>query len=330
MEAKPSLTIAIPTYNRPKYLAETLRQLLPQVTDDWVLHIHDNCSDQPVAEVLADLLASFGPERVVIFRNKANVGGNANILRCFENCSTEWIVVLGDDDRIEPNLVKDVLEAKTQNPDIVYANFSSTIFQRESDFTTTGLSEFCEKLDNWSNLLFLPCGLYKTSAVVPYLQYGYQYSYAMGPHVAMLLQCLNDSQGKCFFSNKNIVENCIPADVTTWVRFNGNMMPLLTEIIPDRTSQQAFFNRLKDYFMSPMTLAAALVERAASGGGDQRLLFEIRSLCYQCMGTKLKDALMLPLMRMLVTYPSIGMAVLKISRKLRGLESERKVTKDIL
>lgn len=330
MNAKPKLTLAIPTYNRPKYLAQTLEQLLPQVNSEWVLHLHDNHSDKPVAEVHADLLARFGADRVRVFRNQVNVGGSANILRCFEHCDTEWLIVLGDDDHLQQNLVNAALAATEKYPQMVFANFSSTIFTRAAEFTTTGLGEFCQKFDNWSNLLFLPCGLYKVAAVMPYLQFGYQYSLTYCPHIAMLLKSLQEQGGLCYFSNTFTVENYTPPDVFTWSRINTNLMVLLLELIRDRTNQQQFYKRLKFQFIRPFNLAGALIDRAEAGTGDQRVIFEIRSLAYTAMGATLKEKATIALLRLLLVCPPLASKLLQFTRKLRGIKTSKRISKDLL
>ena len=318
MTAEPILTIAIPTYNRLKYLAQTLERLLPQVNEEWILHIHDNCSDEPVAEALAELIAKFGQGRVCAFRNKANIGGNANIVNCFGHCSTEWIVVIGDDDEIEMDFVANFLAVIEENPDIIYANLSSSIFKREHDFITKGLADFCQNLDNWPNVLFLPCGLYKAQEFVPYLQYGYQYAYTLAPHVALLLQCLKNTNGKCLFSKRLVVTYFLPPGATTWIRFNGNLWAILTELIPDRATQQAFYDRIKKYLMPPTSLASALIDRACQHGGDQRIIFEFRSKCYQCMGRTVKFTLLLGILKIFVRFPHMGKMLVNFNRRLRG------------
>jgi abequosyltransferase len=82
------LTIAIPTYNRSEQIKATISLLLPQLTPECFLLIIDNHSDVPVSESLAALLATLPQSQYSIVRNRVNIGGNANIVRCFELCDT--------------------------------------------------------------------------------------------------------------------------------------------------------------------------------------------------------------------------------------------------
>ena len=67
------LTVAIPTYNRPKQLGHTLSVVLPQVLvhDDVQLLILDNCSPVPAIDVLQDVAKGIAlPERVQVDHSK--------------------------------------------------------------------------------------------------------------------------------------------------------------------------------------------------------------------------------------------------------------------
>lgn len=86
-----SLTIAVPTFNRPGPLVRTVAALLPQMDDGVRLLVLDNCSPVPAAEVLAPLLANWPRARVEVRRHPVNIGGNANVVRCFELCDTDWL-----------------------------------------------------------------------------------------------------------------------------------------------------------------------------------------------------------------------------------------------
>lgn len=308
----PILTIAIPTYNRPKPLGKILKVLLPQIGDDWVLHIHDNCSDSSIAEIHADLLADFGKDRVTIFRNIVNIGACANVLRCFEHCSTHWLAVVADDDEIAPDYVESVLKTIKDHPDIVFANFSSSIFTRPADFVTEGLPDFCMKIDNWSNLLFLPCGLYNRQAMVPSIRYGYHYAYSLSPHIAILLQCLKENGGRCLFSAKPVVNYVSDPDLVSWSRLNLNLMAFLLELIPDKMSRLAFFDRMRPFFMNRKTLAFQLIHRACETGEDTGYIFDIRAFC--CAGARpgIRDLVVTPFLRFLVAHPRLGLKFIRM------------------
>ena len=317
MSTNPKLTIAIPTFNRPEELAETLRRLVPQVSDDWVLHIHDNCSEPPIAETQAELLAQFDKNRFTIIRNVANIGANANILRCFELCETEWLVVLGDDDLIEPDYVSSFLNLIAEHPDIVFANFASCFNPRKADITTTGLAGFCQGLDEWGNVLFITASIFNRKAVVPYLRYGYNYIYALSPHIALVMQCLRQGHGKCMFLKKEIVSSIL-VEARGWPGFNTNKYAYLLELIPDRPSQEAFFKRISVHLIPARRVASFLIERFHNIGEDARARFEMRASCLTFLRTSFLDFVTLPFLRFFVRHPRLGSRIVRLGRRCRG------------
>lgn len=117
------LTVAIPTFDRNEILKINLAKLIPQLTPVCELVILDNCSPVPVEDTLNDLLASV-PENinVRIIRHRANVGGNENILRCFEYANGEFVWLLGDDDEPVDSAVANIFHELDVHPDAVVFN----------------------------------------------------------------------------------------------------------------------------------------------------------------------------------------------------------------
>jgi len=198
------LTIAIPTYNRNQTLRDNLALLLPQLNEQCRLTIYDNCSDVPVAETLRELLEQYPALQVQITRNEANIGANANIVRCIETCDTPWVWVLGDDDRPQPGAVQTILQHMDSHPDGVLLNFA-TDKNRSQTFVTQGLQELADKLDASADLPWISSSIYRAEEFRRHLKFGYQYLYSMLPHVVMLMHSIGEN-GKACFANRQIVE----------------------------------------------------------------------------------------------------------------------------
>ena len=203
------LSIAIPTYNRNQILHDNLAHLLPQFTPEMQarcrLLILDNCSPVPVEETLRPLLAQFPDVPVEIVRNVANVGANANIVRCIEVCKTPWVWVLGDDDTPLPDAIATILQCADDHPDSVLLNFS-TDENRAQPFQTRGLAELARALDSSADLPWISSSIYRADELRKQLNFGYQYLYSSLPHVVMLLLAIGDA-GLCSFSPCSIVGN---------------------------------------------------------------------------------------------------------------------------
>jgi abequosyltransferase len=118
---RPLLTIAIPTYNRSRFLRELLGILKPQMTEtlNVELIISDNASTDDTAAML-DQFAKNGLNFQYI-RNRNNLGADANILQCFEKAQGKYVWIFGDDDIILPGaLTKIISLLSLQQYDLVY------------------------------------------------------------------------------------------------------------------------------------------------------------------------------------------------------------------
>jgi abequosyltransferase len=100
---RPVLTVAIPTWQRARFLALTLKQLqheisaLPAGTASHVeVLVSDNGSlDETPAVVAQAQLAGLVVRYV---RNVENIGSDANIAQCFNLAAGRYVLILGDDD----------------------------------------------------------------------------------------------------------------------------------------------------------------------------------------------------------------------------------------
>jgi glycosyltransferase involved in cell wall biosynthesis len=215
------LTVAIPSYNRNEILNGNLRLLLPQLDARSRVLIIDNCSDRPVADSVEPLRREFPDARIDIVRNRVNVGANANIIRCYELCETDWIWTLGDDDAPQPDAIAAIHRHLDQFSDCIYLNFSYDGMRPET-FTTIGLRDFAEKLDLSSNLPFISAAVAKTNAMLPQLKIAYLFAYSMLPHVALLFASIGENGRCCFSSERLIIDpaNAAPTTEHQWSMLN--------------------------------------------------------------------------------------------------------------
>ena len=97
---KPLLTIAIPTYNRASYLQISLEQLFQQIqkieADEVEILVSDNASVDETSLVIRKMFLKGLNVRYEV--NSQNIGGDANIARCFDLAIGNYVLILGDDD----------------------------------------------------------------------------------------------------------------------------------------------------------------------------------------------------------------------------------------
>ena len=128
-DARPLLSICIPTFNRGRFLAELLEGILPQLSalanhgPTLDLLISDNASTDQTPEIVAALQARGLPARYV--RNATNLGADANFLQCLSLAEARYVWVLGDDDLVMPGALAALLSLLSQGEsgggfDLVY------------------------------------------------------------------------------------------------------------------------------------------------------------------------------------------------------------------
>jgi abequosyltransferase len=101
-DKSPLLTIAIPTFNRAKYLQELLATLFDQLVAQHQVELL--VSDNASADDTPSIVEGFIMRGLAIryLRNEANIGADANFLQCFEQSRGQYVWIFGDDDVIVP------------------------------------------------------------------------------------------------------------------------------------------------------------------------------------------------------------------------------------
>jgi abequosyltransferase len=135
---RPLLTIAIPTYNRSKFLAELLACLETELAGQtWIeLLVLDNASQDDTQEVVAESTRGLALQYV---RNATNIGSDRNFQKCFEMARGKYFLLFGDDDLLVPGAVAKIGDLlKMHDPDIMslssYSFTTDARKERKEDF----------------------------------------------------------------------------------------------------------------------------------------------------------------------------------------------------
>ncbi len=101
-EARPLLTIAVPTYRRAANLRVLLGALTPQLESlpQVELLISDNCSPDETPDVVREFQDAGLSCRY--HRHEENIGPDANFLSCYEKAAGKYVWIFGDDDVLFP------------------------------------------------------------------------------------------------------------------------------------------------------------------------------------------------------------------------------------
>ena len=115
------LTIGIPTWNRSAEIQDAINSILAQVDDKFrpqlEILISDNASTDATQEVVRGY-AEHDPELFSLYRNPENIGFSRNVHSLFCRAKGEFVLVLSDDDALEPDALREIFEALERHPDI--------------------------------------------------------------------------------------------------------------------------------------------------------------------------------------------------------------------
>lgn len=124
------LTIAIPTYNRKKYLDKALRSIYSQYDARVEVIVSDNCSEDGTM----DFVQNCYPE-VIYFRNEENVGME-NFKRCYDHAKGKFVLLLGDDDIVVDGKLRIILDFLESNHDLKMVFLNHSFFRDVFDGNT--------------------------------------------------------------------------------------------------------------------------------------------------------------------------------------------------
>ncbi len=109
------VTIAIPAY-KARFLAEAIRSALDQTYSDIELVIVNDCSPEPVEEVVSQ----FHDPRIRYYVNEKNLGSESVVLnwnKCLSHARGEFFVLLCDDDLLRPAFLEKMLALADKYPE---------------------------------------------------------------------------------------------------------------------------------------------------------------------------------------------------------------------
>ncbi len=196
------LTVAIPTYNRPEAIRTQVMTLLPQLNERVRLVVYDNCSFPNIEELFNDKEL----QRFFLVKNKVNVGGDANIARCFENCETKWLWTLSDDDFVKPDSIEYILNILDQSEDTVFFNFQKDLSFQSSDFES--LSSMFKHPSVFSSSFTMSSCIYNIEKLKPSLiDYYSNLSSMVGTIILVLKYVERNSQARCQFLDYSLINS---------------------------------------------------------------------------------------------------------------------------
>ena len=96
------VTVGIPTHNRADLLERALCSVLAQSFADFEIIVADDASSDDTSE----RMRKFDDPRIVYLHSEVNLGIAPNTNRCLEHATGELLLILNDDDELEPQALE--------------------------------------------------------------------------------------------------------------------------------------------------------------------------------------------------------------------------------
>jgi len=115
--ARPILTIGIPTYNREQFLRKCLENIYSQVGNDPRIEVLvcDNDSADNTCTIIDEYKQKY--KTLVYYKNPANIGVSKNIQKVLELSKGEYINLHGDDDYFNEEVYSAIINMVNSNRD---------------------------------------------------------------------------------------------------------------------------------------------------------------------------------------------------------------------
>lgn len=131
--------------------------------------ILDNNSAPEGRDAVERVIAKHADRSVQIVKNSVNIGGDGNIMRCFELCQTPYVMVLGDDDFLESDFLK-----KLEPFLLSELEYGFISFQVQRGYARAELKDavfdspykMLTQSANWAELLFISTSIYHKKLVM--------------------------------------------------------------------------------------------------------------------------------------------------------------------
>jgi hypothetical protein len=279
--ARPLLTIALPTYNRARYLDRFFKHHLDEFGArgiDFEILVSDNCSTDETPEIVARWAKD--DTRIRPVRQSENIGAYGNFLYTYRQSRGAFAIWVGDDDLLIADKVDAYLRRLSASPDIVMLQSPWLLIDETRDNAEMGTFYRMEREELFAQgeharcLDFLMAGhvfpewfIIRTDAMADILEPGNTFVFHYFAHLARALNV-----GKVLFAPEpfarvtavskganNHTGNSETMD--GWDRFRGGLEYLASFIEPDDPAAMPMAEllpRLQKFTLKRMAVATNL------------------------------------------------------------------------
>jgi abequosyltransferase len=121
--AEIKLSICIPTYNRARFIGETLESIISQASDNIEIVIVDGASTDSTAQVVSKYQGKF--KNLFYFCSEKNMGVDRDMAKTIEFARGQYCWMLSDDDLLKPGAIKRILKEIESGYEIYLCNITA-------------------------------------------------------------------------------------------------------------------------------------------------------------------------------------------------------------
>jgi glycosyltransferase involved in cell wall biosynthesis len=136
MDKKPLVSFCISTYKRPEILEKQLKLLLQQTYTNFLIVVSDN---DPESSALR-MVTQINEPRIVYYENRENLGIVKSFNKSIERSTTEYVVMITDDDPLQINFLEEIMPLVENYPG--YSMYSGFLIDKKFQIEIINKNEF--------------------------------------------------------------------------------------------------------------------------------------------------------------------------------------------
>ena len=143
----PTISFIMPAF-KGRFLQEAISSIVGQSSTDWELVIVDDCSPEPLEQIVSD----FPDSRIRYIRNERNLG-RENLVRQWNHCLSfatgDFIVLAADDDLYRPTFCEEIIRLTEKYPhaDLIHSSVEQIDEESKHLWDDSILPEFTNKYE---------------------------------------------------------------------------------------------------------------------------------------------------------------------------------------
>lgn len=115
------ISIIIPSYNGSQFIEKTINSVQKQVNVDMEIIVIDDCSVDTTCEIVEQLKEH--DNRITLYKNSSNCGFCKTVNKAIDMCQGEYIMVLGQDDILVSNHIKEMIDLFDPGTALVFCDY---------------------------------------------------------------------------------------------------------------------------------------------------------------------------------------------------------------